>query len=135
MRVRIVSVPVRDQQKALEFYTDVLGFISKNDIPLGEGNRWLTLVAPEDQDGPEVLLEPSPLHFQPSKDFQEALFEAGIPCTQFYVNDVKSEYDRLMGKGVEFSVKPVETDSAKIAVFNDTCGNYIQLVEILEKQE
>ena len=129
MRVRIVSVPVKDQQKAMEFYTDILGFVTKNDIPLGEGNRWLTVVAPEDPDGPEVLLEPAPLHFEPSKVYQEALFEAGIPWTQFYVDDVKSEYNRLMGKGVEFSMKPVETGSAKIAVFNDTCGNYIQLVE------
>jgi catechol 2,3-dioxygenase-like lactoylglutathione lyase family enzyme len=131
MRVKIVSVPVQDQQKALEFYTEKLGFITKQDIPLGEGNRWLTVVAPEDQDGPEVLLEPSPLHFQPAKDFQEALFEAGIPWTQFYVDDVKSEFDRLTGKGVDFSMKPVETGSAKIAVFNDTCGNYIQIIEML----
>ncbi len=131
MKIRVVSVPVRDQAKALKFYTEKLGFVKKLDIPVGEGNRWLTVVAKEEQDGPEVLLEPAPNHFEPAKVYQEALFEAGIPYTQFNVEDVQAEFDRLTALGVEFSMKPTEMGTAKIAVFNDTCGNNIQLVEML----
>jgi catechol 2,3-dioxygenase-like lactoylglutathione lyase family enzyme len=131
MRIRIVSVPVHDQEEALKFYTEILGFIKKLDIPLGGGNRWLTVVAAEEQDGPELLLEPSPNHFEPAKTYQKALFEAGIPYTQFNVENVDKEYERLIGLGVEFSTKPTEMGTAKLAVFNDTCGNNIQLVQIL----
>jgi hypothetical protein len=95
------------------------------------GNRWLTLVSKEAQEGPEILLEPSPNHFEPSKVFQDALMEAGIPYTQFDVDDVKAEYERLTKIGVEFSVKPTEMGTVKFAVFNDTCGNNIQIVEKL----
>jgi len=131
MRIRIVSIPVLDQQKALDFYADRLGFIKKQDIPLGGGNRWLTLVSKFDPDGPELLLEPAPLHFKPSKVFQEELFQAGIPWTQFYVDNVQEEYDRLLENGVEFKVEPTEMGPVKIVVLDDTCGNYIQLVEEL----
>lgn len=131
MKISIISIPVRDQQKALEFYTGKLGFVKKLDLPLTEGNRWLTLVSKEDENGPELLLEPSPNHFEPSKTYQEALFEAGIPYTQFNVDKVQEEYDRLTGLGVEFSVEPTDVGMAKIAVFNDTCGNHIQLVEVV----
>jgi len=131
MKIRIVSIPVLDQEKALKFYTEKLGFAKKLDILLGEGNRWLTVVAKEEQDGPEVLLEPSPNHFEPAKTYQRALFEAGIPYTQFNVENVQEEYDRLTSLGVEFSMKPTEMGTAKLAVFNDTCGNNIQIVEIL----
>ena len=131
MRVTIISIPVLDQEKALRFYTEKLGFLKKLDTPLEGGNRWLTLVSKEAQDGPELLLEPAPLHFEPSKVFQDALFEAGIPWTQFDVDDVQKEYDRLIELGVEFSVKPTEVGTAKVVVFNDTCGNHIQLVENL----
>ena len=131
MKIRIVSIPVLDQEKALKFYTEKLGFAKKLDILLGEGNRWLTVVAKEEQDGPEVLLEPSPNHFEPAKTYQRALFEAGIPYTQFNVENVQEEYDRLNSLGVEFSMKPTEMGTAKLAVFNDTCGNNIQIVEIL----
>ncbi|MEL6918534.1 MAG: VOC family protein, partial [Bacteroidota bacterium] len=85
MKVTLISIPVRDQEKALQFYTGTLGFIKKKDLPLGGGNRWLTLVSSEWQDGPELLLEPAPNHFEPSKVFQEALMDAGIPWTQFDV--------------------------------------------------
>lgn len=129
MRVTIISIPVRDQEKALQFYTEKLGFIKKLDLPLGEGNRWLTVVSKEAQDGPEILLEPAPLHFEPSKVYQDALMEAGMPYTQFDVDDVQAEYDRLTNLGVEFSVKPTAMGTVKIAVLNDTCGNNIQLVE------
>lgn len=131
MRVTIISIPVRDQEKALTFYTEKLGFLKKIDTPLGGGNRWLTLVSKEAQDGPEILLEPAPLHFEPSKVFQDALMEAGIPYTQFDVDDVQKEYDRLTKLGVEFSIKPTEMGEVKFAILNDTCGNNIQLVEKL----
>lgn len=131
MKVSLMSIPVRDQEKALKFYTEKLGFIKKKDEPLGGGNRWLTLVSNDWQDGPEVLLEPAPNHFEPSKVYQDALMEAGIPYTQFDVDDVQHEYDRLIGLGVEFSMKPTVMDNVKVAILNDTCGNNIQLVEYL----
>ena len=131
MRIRIISIPVQNQEKALNFYTGKLGFVKKLDIPLGEGNRWLTVVAKEEQDGPELLLEPSPNSFEPAEIYQKALFDAGIPYTQFNVESVQEEYDRLTKLGVEFSMKPTEMGTAKLAVFNDTCGNNIQIVEIL----
>ena len=131
MKVTLISIPVRDQEKALKFYTEKLGFIKKLDTPLEGGNRWLTLVSKEAQDGPELLLEPAPNHFEPCKVFQEALLEAGIPWTQFDVDDVQQEYERLIEIGVEFSVKPTKMGTVKFAVFNDTCGNNMQLVEKL----
>ena len=131
MRIRIVSIPVLDQEAALNFYTEKLGFVKKLDIPLGEGNRWLTVVAKEEPDGPELLLEPSPTSFEPAQIYQTALFEAGIPYTQFNVESVHEEYERLTKLGVEFSMKPTEMGTAKLAIFNDTCGNFIQIVEIL----
>lgn len=131
MKVTLISIPVRDQKMALDFYTEKLGFIVKKDAPLEGGNRWLTLVSPEWQDGPELLLEPAPNHFEPSKVYQEALMEAGIPWTQFDVENVEAEYERLVQLGVEFSVKPTEMGTVRFAVFNDTCGNNIQLVQEL----
>lgn len=131
MKVKVIGIPVQDQEKALAFYTEKLGFIKKVDVPLGGDNRWLTVVSKEEQDGPEVLLEPSPNHFEPAKAYQKALFEAGIPYTQFNVDDVQQEYERLVSLGVEFSAKPIEMGTVKIAVFNDTCGNNIQMVEML----
>lgn len=129
MKIRILSIPVRDQQKALDFYTGVLGFVKKTDIPLGKGNRWLTLVSESDKDGPELLLEPSPNHFEPAKVYQEELMNAGIPYTQFYVDNLQKEFERLTQSGVEFSMKPTDMGTVMVAIFNDTCGNNIQLVE------
>jgi len=131
MKVTLIGIPVRDQEQALTFYTEKLGFVKKKDAPLDGGNRWLTVVSKEAQDGPELLLEPAPNHFEPSKVFQDALMEAGIPYTQFDVDDVQKEYDRLIELGVEFSVKPTQMGTVKFAVFNDTCGNNIQIVENL----
>jgi catechol 2,3-dioxygenase-like lactoylglutathione lyase family enzyme len=131
MKIKIVSIPVQDQQKALDFYTDILGFIKKVDIPLGEGNRWLTVVSQYQQDGPELLLESAPNHFEPAKVYQDALKKAGIPYTQFYVDDLQKEFERLTQSGVEFSMNPTEMGNVKVAIFNDTCGNNIQLVEEL----
>jgi len=131
MKVTLISIPVRDQETALKFYTEKLGFMMKKDEPLGGGNRWLTLVSEDWQDGPELLLEPAPNHFEPSKVFQDALKEAGIPWTQFDVESVDAEYERLTSLGVEFSIKPTEMGNVKYAVLNDTCGNLIQLVQTL----
>lgn len=130
MKVSVVSIPVQDQSQALTFYTEKLGFVKKHDVPLSETNRWLTVVAKEEQEGVEVLLEPSPQHFEPAKIYQKALFDAGIPYTQFNVDDVQKEYERLVNLGVEFSLKPTAMGVVKLAVFDDTCGNHIQLVEM-----
>jgi catechol 2,3-dioxygenase-like lactoylglutathione lyase family enzyme len=131
MKVTLISIPVRDQEKALKFYTDKLGFIKKKDTLLEGGNRWLTVVSKEAEEGPELLLEPAPIHFEPSKVFKDALMEAGIPYTQFDVNSVDAEYERLTNLGVEFSIKPTIMGNVKYAIFNDTCGNNIQIVEEL----
>ena len=131
MKITLLSIPVRDQAQALSFYTEKLGFIIKKDEPLGGGNRWLTLVSKDWLDGPEILLEPAPIHFEPSKTYQDALMEAGIPYTQFDVENVDFEYERLSKLGVEFTVTPTEMGTVKYAVLDDTCGNYIQLVEEL----
>ncbi len=131
MKVKIISIPVKDQERALRFYTEKLGFVKKVDVPISADSRWITVVSKEEQGGPEVLLEPSPNHFEPAKVYQKALFDAGIPYTQFNTDNVLQEYERLLSLGVEFSVKPTEMGTVKIAVFNDTCGNNIQLVEML----
>ena len=131
MKVTLISIPVLNQEKALKFYTEKLGFIKNKDVPIESENRWITLVSPEWLDGPELLLEPAPKNFEPSKVYQDALMEAGIPYTQFDVDSVDAEYERLTKLGVDFSVKPTEMGVVKIAVFNDTCGNNIQIIENL----
>jgi len=131
MKVKVIGIPVQDQEKALQFYTVKLGFIKKHDMPLGEGKRWLTVVSKDEPDGVEILLEPSPNHFEPLKTYQKALFEAGIPYTQFNVDNLQEEYDRLVNLGVAFTMKPTEMGNVKIAILDDTCGNKIQLIEIL----
>ena len=131
MKVKVISIPVQDQEKALQFYTDKLNFVKKIDVPISADSRWLTVVSKDEQDGPEILLEPAPRHFEPAKVYQKALFDAGIPYTQFNSDNVQQEYDRLISLEVEFSVKPTEMGTVKIAVFNDTCGNNIQIVEML----
>jgi len=131
MKVKVIGIPVQDQEKALKFYTEKLGFIKKVDVPVSEQTRWLTVVSKEEQDGPEILLEPGPGHFEPAKIYQKALFDAGIPYTQFNTDDVQEEYERLTKLGVEFSVKPTKMGTVMIAVFNDTCGNNIQIVQML----
>ena len=119
---------VDNQEKALKFYTGILGFIKKTEIPIGE-HKWLTVVSPEEQDGVELVLEP--IGFPPAKVYQQALFEAGIPLTAFYVDNVDEEYKRLLSLGVSFSMPPTEMGTTKIAVLNDTCGNNIQLFQML----
>ncbi len=124
MRITVTSVLVDDQAKALQFYTDVLGFVKKTDIPLGEA-RWLTVVSPDQPEGPELLLEPD--GHPAAKPFKQALVEDGIPFTSFAVDDVHKEFDRLHGLGVRFTQEPVQAGPATTAVFDDTCGNLIQI--------
>ncbi|SDL97364.1 Catechol 2,3-dioxygenase [Catalinimonas alkaloidigena] len=128
MKINLTSVPVDDQEKALRFYTDVLGFVKKTEIPMGE-HRWLTVVSPEERDGTELLLEP--MGFAPAQVYQRALFEAGIPYTTFQVDDVQQTYERLQQRGVVFSVPPTEMGTAKLAVFEDTCGNHLQIAQVM----
>jgi catechol 2,3-dioxygenase-like lactoylglutathione lyase family enzyme len=127
MRIHLNAVLVQDQQKALEFYTRKLGFKKSLDLPVGE-HRWLTVVSPEDADGPELLLEP--LAFEPARTYQKALFDAGIPLTSFAVDDCRAEHGRLKKLGVQFRDDPVESGGATVAVLDDTCGNLIQLVQV-----
>jgi catechol 2,3-dioxygenase-like lactoylglutathione lyase family enzyme len=124
VRINLASVLVDDQEKALRFYTEVLGFAKKTDVPLGEA-RWLTLVSPEQPEGTELLLEPD--GHPAAKPFKRALVDDGIPFTSFAVDDVQAEYERLRGLGVQFTQKPLEIESVTTAVFDDTCGNLIQI--------
>jgi catechol 2,3-dioxygenase-like lactoylglutathione lyase family enzyme len=124
MRINVTSVLVDDQDKALRFYTDVLGFVKKTEIPLGEA-RWLTVVAPEEPEGTELLLEPDA--HPAAKPFKQALVADGIPFTSFAVDDVRSEFERLRSLGVRFTQEPVEAGPVTTAVFDDTCGNLIQI--------
>jgi catechol 2,3-dioxygenase-like lactoylglutathione lyase family enzyme len=126
MRITLTSVPVADQAKALTFYTDILGFVTKHDIPLGAA-RWLTVVSPEQPAGPELLLEP--MDFAPARVYQQALFDAGIPWTAFEVADIQHEYARLTAAGVAFKSPPAAMGPVTVAVFDDTCGNLIQMVQ------
>ena len=125
MRINLASVFVDDQRKALAFYTDVLGFTMYRDIPLGE-DSWLTVVSPASPDGPELLLEPS--NHGVVKPFRDALVQDGIPSAQFAVDDVQVEYERLVTAGVSFIQEPTDVGPAVIAVFDDTCGNLIQII-------
>ena len=124
MRIAFSSVLVDDQQKALEFYAGVLGFRKKADIPMGKF-RWLTVVSPEQPDGTELLLEPN--DNPAAKAFQKAMFEQGIPLTSFAVADIESDCERLKQAGVAFRTPPTKAGPTTIAVFEDTCGNLIQL--------
>ncbi|CAL9287279.1 VOC family protein [Streptomyces sp. SudanB52_2052] len=125
MRIHITSVFVDDQEKALRFYTDVLGFVKKHDIPVG-ADRWLTVVSPEDPDGTELLLEPS--GHPAVQPYKTALVEDGIPAASFAVDDVPAEFERLRGLGVRFTQEPLEMGPVTAAVLDDTCGNLIQIV-------
>jgi predicted enzyme related to lactoylglutathione lyase len=126
IKVIVTSILVDDQAKALEFYTKKLGFVKKTDIPMGPA-RWLTVVSPAQPDGPEVLLEPT--GFPPSKTFQKAAFDAGIPWTMFGVDDVAATYERFKKAGVVFRTPPTNMGTATIAMFEDTCGNLIQIAQ------
>lgn len=124
MRIHLTSVFVDDQEKALRFYTDVLGFVTKHDVPVG-ADRWLTVVSPENPEGTELLLEPS--GHPAVGPYRTALRQDGIPAASFAVDDVRAEYERLRGLGVDFTQEPVEMGPVTMAVLDDTCGNLIQL--------
>jgi catechol 2,3-dioxygenase-like lactoylglutathione lyase family enzyme len=126
MRITLTSVLVDDQAKALAFYTDVLGFEKKTDIPIGE-HRWLTVVSPEAPDGVELVLEPD--EHPAAKPFKAALAEDGIPFTSFGVDDVQREYERLRDLGVRFTQEPTAMGPVTTAVLDDTCGNLIQIAQ------
>ncbi|EYT79577.1 MULTISPECIES: VOC family protein [unclassified Streptomyces] len=126
MRIHLSSVFVDDQEKALRFYTEVLGFVKKHDVPVGP-DRWLTVVSAEEPDGTELLLEPS--GHPAVRPYKSALVQDGIPATSFAVDDVRTEFERLRGLGVRFVQEPLETGPVTTAVLDDTCGNLIQLVQ------
>src|SRR5258708_3842989 len=127
MKSKLNSVIVDDQEKALRFYTEVLGFVKKREIPMGE-HKWLTVVSPEERDGTELLLEP--MGFEPARVFQKALYAAGVPLTAFKVDDVQMEYERLQKLGVVFKMPPTQMGPTTIAVLDDTCGNNIQIYKV-----
>ena len=130
MRITITSVLVADQEAALRFYTEKLGFVKKHDVPIGAGGgRWLTVVSPENPDGCELLLEPD--GHPAAKPWKAALVDDGIPFTQFQVDDVRAEYERLRGLGVRFVQEPAEMGTVITAVLDDTCGNLIQILQMV----
>jgi len=127
VKIRYSSVLVGDQDKALRFYTDILGFVAKTDVPVGKF-RWLTVVSPEGPEDVELLLEPN--DNPAARTYQQALFEQGIPLTAFVVEDIQQEYARLKGLGVEFRTEPTKMGDVTVAVFDDTCGNLIQILQL-----
>ncbi len=126
MKIVVTSVLVDDQEKALRFYTQVLGFTKKEDVSMGQF-RWLTVVSPSDVNGVELLLEPD--QHPAAGPFKQALVEDGIPFTSFGVDDIQTEYDRLVTRGVQFTQPPVAMGPVTTAVFDDTCGNLIQIAQ------
>jgi catechol 2,3-dioxygenase-like lactoylglutathione lyase family enzyme len=127
MKIQLSSVLVDDQDKALKFYTEVLGFVKKRDIPLGEF-KWLTVVSPDGPDEIELLLEPN--NNPAARTFQEAIFKQGIPATAFAAEDIQKEYQRLKKLGVMFTQEPTQMGPVTQAVFDDTCGNLIQIYQV-----
>jgi catechol 2,3-dioxygenase-like lactoylglutathione lyase family enzyme len=127
IRINVTSVLVDDQDKALKFYTEKLGFVKKTDVPVGD-YKWLTVVSPAEPNGVELLLEPD--QNPASKAFKKAIFEQGIPATSFAVDDIQQEYERMQGLGVEFTGPPTAMGPVTIATLNDTCGNLIQIAQM-----
>ncbi|MFF5786148.1 VOC family protein [Streptomyces sp. NPDC012693] len=127
MRINLASLLVDDQEKALRFYTEKLGFLKKTEVPLGE-YRWLTVVSPEQPDGVELVLEPD-VAVPAARAYKEALVEAGIPLTSFAVDDVRAAYERLAGLGVRFTQEPTDMGPVTVAILDDTCGNLIQIAQ------
>ena len=126
MRIVLTGVFVNDQNEALRFYTETLGFVEKHDVPAGE-YRWLTVVSPDEPDGTELLLEPN--ENPVAQAYQKGLFDQGIPATSFGVTDIHAEYERLKSMGVAFTMEPTELANVTIAVFDDSCGNLIQMMQ------
>lgn len=126
MKIIVTSLFVQDQDKALKFYTEKLGFVKKDDVPAGEF-RWITLVSPDEQEGTELLLEPN--QHPAAKEYQQKIFADGIPAAMFGVADIYKEYERLSESGVKFTMEPTKMGEVTIAVFDDTCGNLIQIAQ------
>jgi predicted enzyme related to lactoylglutathione lyase len=129
MQIKLTSISIDDYDKALKFYTEILGFVKKRDIPLGGGARWITVVSPEDPDGTELLLEPN-ADYPAMKALKTSLVTDGIPFTAFQVEDIQKEYTRLKKLGVEFTMEPTNMGMTSVAIFNDTCGNLIQIYQV-----
>ena len=129
MRIRLASIPIDDYDKALKFYTKVMGFLKKHDIPLGGDARWITVVSPEDPEGVELLLEPNS-DYPAMKALKEDLVRDGIPFTAFQVEDIQQEYERLRNLGVEFTMEPTNVGVTTAAVLHDPCGNLIQIYQV-----
>jgi catechol 2,3-dioxygenase-like lactoylglutathione lyase family enzyme len=130
MKIKLNSVSIDDYDKALNFYTQVLGFVLKHDIPLGPGARWITVVSPDEPNGTELLLEPN-ADYPAMKALKESLMKDGIPFTALEVDDIQEEYVRLKELGVEFTMEPTDMGMTSVAVFNDTCGNLIQIYQVM----
>ena len=126
MRITLTSVFISDQDEALRFYTETLSFVKKHDVPLGEF-KWLTVVSPDDPDGTELLLEPNDNPV--AQEYQKGIFDQGIPAASFGVTDIRAEYEKLKSLGVAFTMGPTELANVTIAVFDDTCGNLIQIMQ------
>lgn len=129
MRIGLTSVPIDDYDKALAFYTEVMGFVKKRDIPLGNGARWITVVSPQDPDGTELVLEPN-AEYPAMRALKQSLVSDGIPYTAFQVDDIQAEYARLKGLGVSFVMEPTDMGMTTVAIFDDTCGNLIQIYQV-----
>jgi predicted enzyme related to lactoylglutathione lyase len=129
MKIKLESVSIDNYDKALKFYTEVLGFQKKHDISLGGGARWITVVSPQEPDGTELLLEPN-AEYPAMKALKESLVKDGVPFTAFEVDDIQKEYARLKKLGVEFTMEPTNMGMSTIAVFDDTCGNLIQIYQV-----
>ena len=126
MKIVLTSVFVEDQDEALKFYTETLGFVKKHDVPVGEF-KWLTVVSPEDPDGTELLLEPNDNPV--AQAYQKGLFEQAIPAASFGVEDIHAEFERLKALGVSFSMEPTNYQDVMLAIFDDTCGNFVQIMQ------
>ncbi len=126
MRITLTGVFVSDQDRALKFYTEILGFVKKHDVPVGEF-KWITVVSPDDLDGTELLLEPN--ENPVAQAYQKGIFDQGIPAASFGVSDINAEWEKLKSLGVTFTMEPTELGNVTVAVFDDTCGNLIQIMQ------
>jgi catechol 2,3-dioxygenase-like lactoylglutathione lyase family enzyme len=130
MKIKLTSVSIDDYDKALKFYTEIMGFVKKQDFPLGsDGARWITVVSPQEPNGPELLLEPN-ASYPAMKTLKESLVKDGIPYTAFQVDDVQQEYERMKERGVEFTMEPTHMGMFTAAIFDDTCGNLIEIYQL-----
>lgn len=131
MKIKLASVSIDEYDKALKFYTEVLGFILKRDIPLGNDARWITVVSPDDPNGVELVLEPN-ASYPAMKALKESLVRDGIPFTAVEVNNIQNEYERMKKLGVEFTMEPTNMGTTTAAIFDDTCGNLIQIYQLMD---